>query len=69
MRDLAKLRAPPMSARHSISRREFLNGLIVSFALPLPLASAKSSQQAQLPIAHKTVPFSPEKTLAAIKAT
>jgi nicotinate dehydrogenase subunit B len=46
-----------MSARHSISRREFLglSGLIVSFALPLPPASAGSSQTAQLPIAHKTV--------------
>jgi nicotinate dehydrogenase subunit B len=47
-----------VSARPSISRREFLglSGLIVSFAaLPLPLASAESSQQTQLPTARKPV--------------
>src|SRR3979490_1885852 len=46
-----------MSARHCLSRREFLglSGLIVSFTLPLPAASAESSQQAQTPIAHKPV--------------
>jgi nicotinate dehydrogenase subunit B len=46
-----------MSAPHSLSRREFLglSGLIVSFALPLPLASAGSSQQTKLPTEHKTI--------------
>src|SRR5258705_407958 len=57
-RNFANLRrAAAMSAPHSLSRREFLglSGLIVSFALPLPPASAGSSQQTKLPIEQKTI--------------
>ena len=46
-----------MSTRHSVTRREFLglSGLIVSFALPLPLASAESLQHAKVPAGPKTI--------------